>query len=65
MIPMTPLNDDFERIIRDEEVGEPEQDSPASEGGFGADAHDRTEAEQDLAEEGVLDEEEARETASK
>ncbi len=62
MLPMIPMNDDLGRIIENVEQGLPEQDAPAMEGGFGAIDTDLTPAEEDLKEEGVLDEEIADET---
>lgn len=65
MMPFTPMNDDFDRVIEGIEEGEPEEGSPAAQGGIGADTPDLSPAEEDLKEEGVLDEEQAEENESK
>ncbi len=65
MMPFTPMNDNIDRMLENLEQGDPEQGSPASEGGVGAVSPDLTPAEQDLKLEGALDEEIAEETKDK
>ena len=56
MLPMTPSNEDIDRIVENLEHGIPEQDAPAAEGGFGAEGADMGEAGEALKQEGALDE---------
>ncbi len=56
MMPFTPMNEDFDRVIHNIEEGDPEVDSPASEGGIGADTPDLGETGEALKQEGILDE---------
>lgn len=65
MMPMTPMNEDLDRILENVERGLPERDAPAQEGGFGAVESDMTEADEALQQEGSLDEEIAEETKDK
>jgi hypothetical protein len=56
MIPFTPMHQDYERVIEGVEQGEPEEGSPAAQGGIGADSPDLSEAGEALKKEGALDE---------
>lgn len=56
MMPFTPMNDNFERVIENSAVGMPEEGSPAAQGGVGADTPELGEVEQSLKQEGALDE---------
>lgn len=58
MMPFTPLNDDFERVVESETKGEPEEPTPGLSGGEGA-VPKPTETEEALKQEGALDETEA------
>jgi hypothetical protein len=64
MMPMTPMNDNVERVVENLERGMPEEGSPAAQGGIGADAPELGEAGENLAQEGVLDETTAEESKS-
>lgn len=64
MFPMSPLNDDLDRMVENLERGLP-ADPPTPEGAFGADPSHLSEAEEALKQEGVLDEEIAEETTKK
>lgn len=65
MLPMTPMNEDLDRILENVERGIPESDAPAQEGGFGAVDTDLTKADEALKQEGSLDQEIAKETKDK
>lgn len=56
MMPFTPMNDNFERVIENVTIGLPEEGSPAAQGGVGADTPELGEAGQSLKQEGALDE---------
>lgn len=55
MMPFTPMNDDFERVVESETKGEPDIEMPGLSGGEGAVPTD-TEVEEELKQEGALDE---------
>ena len=56
MMPFTPMNDNYERVVENLGRGVPEEGSPAAQGGIGADTPEIGEAGQNLQQEGVLDE---------
>ena len=56
MFTMTPSDEDLHRIIIGLEQGLPEEGSPAAQGGFGAEITSIGDAERDLIQEGVFDE---------
>lgn len=64
MMPFTPMNDNFERVIENAAIGLPEEGSPAAQGGVGADTPELGEAGQSLKQEGALDEAVAEDTQS-
>lgn len=64
MMPFTPMNDNFERVVENLTEGEPEEGSPAAQGGIGADTPETGETGEALKEEGVLDETTAEESKS-
>jgi hypothetical protein len=55
-MPFTPMNNDVERVIENLEQGLPEEGAPAAQGGIGAASPELTGADQNLQDEGVLDE---------
>ncbi len=64
MMPFTPMNDNFERVIENIQLGTPEEGSPAAQGGIGADTPEIGQAGQNLQQEGVLGEAVAEQTKS-
>lgn len=65
MMPFTPMNDNVDRTIENLTEGEPEEGSPAAQGGIGADSADLGAAGQALKQEGALDEAIAEESQDK
>lgn len=65
MMPFTPMNDNFERVVENSAEGMPEQGSPAAQGGVGADTPELGQAGQALQQENALDETIAENTESK
>jgi hypothetical protein len=61
MMPFTPMNDNFERVVTNSEEGLPEEGAPAAEGGVGADMPELDQSEEALRQEKALDEEQGQE----
>lgn len=56
MLPITPTNDNIERIVENLTEGLPQGGAPAEQGGVGADIPDLGQTIEALKQEGVLDE---------
>lgn len=56
MLPITPTNDNIERVVENLSEGLPQEGAPAEQGGVGADKPDFGQTVEALKQEGILDE---------